>query len=211
MRLLGGARGVPARVRSRPWTTVPWAVLDLETTGLDPRLDSIVSVGVVPIDDATADYAASYYSLVRPETPVRPESIEVHGLRAADLAQAPSCGAIAQALAEAVGDRLVVAHAAWVERGFLRALQQHTGTSLPTPVADTAALCRRAGLIADDPRHEPSLELAARCLGLPVYSPHHALGDALTTAVIFMALAHRLSMRHRSRPATVSEVLRASA
>ena len=34
-----------------------------------------------------------------------------------------------------------------------------------------------------------SLTALARSLGLPVHRPHHALGDALTTAQVFIALA----------------------
>lgn len=202
---------VPKQTLEQAWTSAAWAVMDFETTGLNPQVDSIISVGLVPIDHSSADVGASYYTLVRPESPLSPASIEVHGLRPADLLEAPGCDAVAQALADAVGDRLLVAHAAWVETGFLRALQEHTGIALPRPVVDTAGLCRRAGVAAATASHEPSLELAARRLGLPVYSPHHALGDALTTAVVFMALAHRLSARHPGRPATVAEVLRASA
>lgn len=210
MRLLRSRQpAVPKNLRARPWTSVPWAVLDLETTGLNAKVDSIISVGLVPIDDAAADVGTSYYSLVRPETPLNPASIEVHGLRPADLREAPTCDAVAHALAEQVGDRLLVAHAAWVETGFLGALKEHTGIALPMPVVDTAGLCRRAGVVGAQPAHEPSLELAARRLGLPVYSPHHALGDALTTAVVFMALAHRLS-RHPGRPVTVGDVLKAA-
>jgi len=212
MSLFGPRRpALSTQTRNRAWTSAPWAVLDFETTGLNARVDSIISVGVVPIDNASADLGSSYYSLVRPETPVSPASSEVHGLRAADLEEAPTCHHVAQALADAIGDRLLVAHAAWVETGFLAALQDHTGVGLPRPVADTAALCRRAGIVAAQPSHEPSLELVARRLQLPVYSPHHALGDALTTAVVFMALAHRLSARHQGRPASVADVLRAAA
>lgn len=201
---------VPQELLARPWVSAPWAVLDLETTGLDAYADSIISVGVVPIDDAAADVAASYYSLVRPETELRPASIEVHGIRLTDLLEAPTCDVIARDLAAAVGDRLLVVHTSWVETGFLLALEAHSGIALPKPLVDTAAMCRRAGVVGGRPGDEPSLELVARKLGLPVYAPHHALGDALTTAVVFQALAHRLSSRHRGRTATVADVLRAA-
>ncbi|MCX6429673.1 MAG: hypothetical protein NTX12_01640, partial [Actinobacteria bacterium] len=36
---------------------------------------------------------------------------------------------------------------------------------------------------------EPSLESLARRMNLPVYSPHHALRAAMTTAIMFLALA----------------------
>jgi DNA polymerase-3 subunit epsilon len=154
--------------------------------------------------------ASSYYSLVCPETPLKPASIEVHGLRLADFEQAPSSDIVARALADAIGDRLVVAHAAWVEASFLRALELRSGVPLPRPSVDTAALSRRAGVVITEPRHDAPLELVARSLSLPVYSPHHALGDALTTAVVFMALAHQLGARNGGRPASVADVVRAA-
>ena len=55
---------------------------------------------------------------------------------------------------------------------------------------DTAALARALGYAKHSPQgREPSLELLARRLSLPVYAPHHALGDAITTAAVFLALA----------------------
>jgi DNA polymerase-3 subunit epsilon len=59
-------------------------------------------------------------------------------------------------------------------------------------VVDTAALLRACRLADSDPTSEPNLEAAARQLGLPVHTPHHALGDAFTTAQVFLALATRL-------------------
>ena len=46
---------------------------------------------------------------------------------------------------------------------------------------------------------------AARDLGLPVHRPHHADGDALTTAQLFLALATRLDARE---PQTVGSLAR---
>jgi DNA polymerase-3 subunit epsilon len=39
---------------------------------------------------------------------------------------------------------------------------------------------------------DTSLEHASTMLNLPVHAPHTALGDAMTTAQLFLALAHRL-------------------
>jgi DNA polymerase-3 subunit epsilon len=42
---------------------------------------------------------------------------------------------------------------------------------------------------------EPDLERLATELRVPVDSPHHALGDAITTAHVFLVLAARLARR----------------
>lgn len=39
---------------------------------------------------------------------------------------------------------------------------------------------------------EPSIEYLTGRLELPVHTPHHALGDALSTAQLFLVLAARL-------------------
>jgi DNA polymerase III subunit epsilon len=44
----------------------------------------------------------------------------------------------------------------------------------------------------DGTGHEPDLEEAAAALGVCVHTPHHALGDAVTTGEVFLALASRL-------------------
>ena len=58
----------------------------------------------------------------------------------------------------------------------------------------------------EGPRRISLSDLAA-ALGLPAHSPHDAVGDALTTAQVFIALASHLDMR---RPETVRSLSSAS-
>ena len=89
--------------------------------------------------------------------------------------------------------RVLIAHAAWIERAFLtRAFAAH-GSALRTPIIDTAALARTDNAALRCGHDEPDLEWLAGELGLPVVNPHHALGDAITTAEVFLALATRLA------------------
>ncbi|GLP76691.1 hypothetical protein TUM20983_38010 [Mycobacterium antarcticum] len=63
------------------------------------------------------------------------------------------------------------------------------------PVVDTAAMARAAERAPRNTRGEPNLEALALNLGVPVVSPHQALGDAVTTAHVFVAPASRLESR----------------
>jgi DNA polymerase III subunit epsilon len=77
---------------------------------------------------------------------------------------------------------------------------------LPAP-ADTEVLGRE--WLARRDGQAPSyvtLERLAVELGQPVEPPHHALGDALTTAKVFIALAALLSM---PEPRTVGSLVAA--
>ena len=117
----------------------------------------------------------------------------IHGLRERDLAAAPPLAEAADALLEAMAGRILVAHAAWVERAFLRRALRPRGARLRRRVVDTAAL-GRLWLRERDGGAPRSLALGdlARELGLPVHRPHTAAGDALTTAQAFIALATHL-------------------
>ena len=133
----------------------------------------------------------------------------VHSLRSADLEDAPPIDDVLDELIELLAGRVPVAHAAWVERAFLDRALRPRGCRLDRMMIDTAALLRACRLAGSDPSREPNLEAAAHRLGLPVHTPHHALGDAFTTAELLLALATRLERRpngRRSRPLTVGDL-----
>ena len=118
-----------------------------------------------------------------------PETIRIHGLRESDLAEAPSVLELRDGLLEILTARAVVAHVAAVERGFLEAALSTFGLELRNPVVDTAALDlelrRLRGLPQAKPSRSGSRTSPARLH--PVHRPHHADGDALTTAQAFIA------------------------
>ena len=65
---------------STPWRSAPFAVVDLETTGLDPRRDEIISYAVVPVTGGRVPVGDAIYGLVRPRRLPDERSIIVHGI-----------------------------------------------------------------------------------------------------------------------------------
>jgi DNA polymerase III subunit epsilon len=176
----------------RPWREVEYIVVDLETTGLDLKRDAIVSYGAVVIRDGRIVVAENTYGLVRAGREMTPASTAVHTLRRVDIADAPPLSHAVAVLDTLLQNRILVAHAAWIEKAFLnRAFADH-GATLRSPIIDTAALARADGIAPRGSRREPDLEWLAGEIGLPAVNPHHALGDAITTAHVFLALASRL-------------------
>jgi DNA polymerase-3 subunit epsilon len=180
------------------WRLASFVVVDLETTGLDPRLDEVLSFAALPIEGGRILAGGTVTGLVRPETAPPASSIEIHGLRAADLASAPPAPEALEPLAAALRGRVPIAHAAWVERGFLRPWLRELGSSLARRMVDTRvlwrALCIARGEGDPGPR---SLSAIAAALELPSHRPHVAEGDALTTAQVFLVLATHLESRGR--------------
>ena len=121
-----------------------------------------------------------------------------------DLDDAPPLAAVSPILDGLIGDHPVVAHCAWIERSFLRKAFRRSYLSFTSPMVDTAVLARHILDVELEPGQSVSLEYATTELGLPVHSPHHALGDAVTTASLFIALASQLE---RGKTLTTAHLL----
>ena len=154
MRLRRPARSPAARAYEEaeiappetPWREAGYAVVDLETTGLDPKQDEIISFAAVPIDAGRIKVGAVSTLMIRPSRMPEAETIRIHGLRPQDLAEAPELRAVLDSVLEALTGRVLVAHAAWVERGFLSGALEAGGA--PPPPArgrHRRALPARAG------------------------------------------------------------------
>ena len=204
-----------------PWREAAFSVIDLEMTGLDPASDEIISFATVTVSGGAVRFDDACYELVRPRRMPDWDTIRIHGLREVDLEEALPLDGVVDGLLEALTGRPIVAHVAEVERGFLEAALSTFGIEFRNPIVDTAnmgmellrlqrvAPLRRGG----DPStriavSSPGLGGLARSLGLPVHRPHHADGDALTTAQVFIALATHLE--RFEDPLTLAELVRIS-
>lgn len=190
-----------------PWREAGYCVLDLELSSLDRRQGEILSFGALPVDGGRVRLDGATLGLARPTRPLAHEAIRVHGLRAADLERAPALLEALDPLLAAMAGRVLVAHHATVEQAFLGAALREMGLRLRGPVIDTAVLAR-VWVAERDGRLPPRLGLGglARLCGLPVHSPHTAIGDALTTAQLFVVAATQLDARS---PQTVGRLARA--
>jgi DNA polymerase-3 subunit epsilon len=183
--------------KEKPWRDNTYLSVDVETTGLDLTNDEVISIGAVAIHDGRFKGEGNFYAEITPARSPSAASIAVHGLRSGDLAAAATSESVLPQLVSRLEGKLIIAHAAWVERAFLAEPLKKYGYRYPKEVIDTAALARYLGYASREGGREPSLELLAKQLNLPVYSPHHALGDAMTTAAVFLALVAKLEVKEQ--------------
>lgn len=180
-----------------PLEDAPLVALDVETTGLDPREHAIVSLGLVPLNLQRIRCAEARYWVVKPTSELSAESVTFHHITHSDIRHAPRLANILDELLEALAGKVVVAHYRKIERNFLdQALRQHLGEGLSFPIIDTmeleARLHPKRGISWWDRlrgRRPLSIRLADSRLryGLPLYSAHHALTDALACGELLQA------------------------
>lgn len=173
------------------WRDARYAVVDVETTGLDAAVNEVLSIGVVQVVDGRVQVGSAYYREVRPRVLPEAGTVVIHGIRPSDAAAGEDPDVVGREVVELLGDHVLVAHVAWVERAFLTRWLSPLGWRVPRHMVDTDALARLALARAGRPllREHIRLGAAAELYGLPEQGRHHALGDALTTAQLLLALA----------------------
>jgi len=155
-----------------------FVALDLETTGLSPRLDRIIEVGAVRFQGDQV--LASFQSLVRPEVGIPRAVQDLTGIRDADVAAAPQPEQVLAQLIDFVGTSAVVAHSGNFDLSFLV-----DGEAEPAyELFDTLDLARI--MLPAAPSH--SLPHLSRQLGLSHPHPHRALSDADAARQLFRYL-----------------------
>ncbi|MHA6629895.1 TerD family protein [Pseudonocardia sichuanensis] len=161
-----------------------WAVVDVETSGFHPGSGRVLSVSAMALDAAGRPEGPRFASLVNADCD--PGPVHVHGLTRQRLAAAPRFDEIAPALLEVLDGRVLVAHNAAFDHGFLAAEAERAGVKLPVRQRMcTLALSRRLGI--DVPNHK--LATLAGYWGVPQRRAHDAEDD---TQVLSRVLTHSL-------------------
>ncbi len=188
-----------------PLTRLPLLAVDLETTGLDPARDEILSIGFVPVDGLSIVLAGARQMLVRGAAVG--QSATIHGLTDDTVASGLDLADALAAVLEALRGRVLLAHHAAIERDFLgAACQKVYGQPLPCVTVDTLELEHRLlnpGWGQEPPQGSLRLGAARERHGLPRYRSHEALTDALACAELYLAQASELG---RGRSLTLRQL-----
>lgn len=173
------------------WRRTGFAVVDVETSGLDPDVHEVLSIGIVDVVEGRVVVGSAYYREIRPSVAPTADTVVVHGIRPSSAAAAADPAAVGREVLDRLQGRVPVAHVARIEQGFLGAWLGPLGWDRRTRFVDTDLLVRRwlREHGGPDMREHVGLGAAAGLFGLPEETRHHALGDALTTAQLFLALA----------------------
>ncbi|CAN5569851.1 3'-5' exonuclease [soil metagenome] len=181
------------------WDPAPeneWVALDCETTGLNVRTDDIIAIGAVRIRDNRIMTSERLELLVRPEKRrLSAESVRVHRLREQDVAQGISADEAMMKLMYFIGSRPLVGYYLEFDLAMInRVLFPMLGMGLPQPKIEVSSLYydykfQQLPHHARDSRAiDLRFESLMKDLGLPLWSAHDALNDAIMAALAFLKL-----------------------
>jgi ATP-dependent DNA helicase DinG len=152
--------------------------LDIETTGLDPRKDTIIEIGAVRFNGGRVE--GEWSTLVNPGRPIPPFITQLTGISNEMVRNALPIKAVINDLATFVGDAPVLGHNVRFDLSFL---QQHKILQ-GNPVLDTYEMA--SVLMPSASRY--NLGALGQRMGVLLPATHRALDDARVTHAIFTRL-----------------------
>jgi len=169
-----------------------FVVVDLETTGGSPGLNSITEIGAQKVRGGKV--IGEFQTLVNPGTTLPPFITVLTGITEAMLLPAPKIDQVFPQLLEFLGsetETILVAHNAQFDIGFLKAAAMALGYSWPKyQVLDTVKIARQV-LTKDEVRNY-KLETLAQFFNSETVPSHRALADARATVTVLHGLFERL-------------------
>ena len=167
-----------------PLSSLPYAVVDVETTGGPySRGHRMSEVAIYEVrDGAIAD---EYHTLLNPGRRIPPRIQVLTGITDEMVAGAPAFEDVAEEVASRIEGRVFVAHNVRFDWGFLsRQLVDALGEAPQVERLCTVRLARR---LLPRIRHR-NLDALASHFDIPIRPRHRAHGDALATARILLRL-----------------------
>lgn len=146
--------------------------LDLETTGASAGQDRITEVGLIEVDGGY--FVREWSTLVNPGIPIPPLIQSLTGINDSMVATAPYFEDIARELYEAIDGRMLIAHNARFDYGFLEQEFKRIDQDFSAPVLCTVRLSRK--LFPQHARH--NLDTLISRHDIDCDARHRALGDA---------------------------------
>ena len=179
---------------SETMRNVSFAVVDFETTGLNPETDRIVQLAAI-IMNGEGDIIDSFDTIVKPESPSEYQhgAEHIHGISAEQVASGMPLRKALEQLWSISSGNVFTAHNAAFDLGFLHAESERVGIEGRIEFhIDTLELSRRTTGADTTRRHN----LFALCehYGIERDQVHDAKSDATATAQLLMHLIKELGV-----------------
>ncbi len=174
-----------------------YCVLDIETTGLSFRTEKITELGAVIYKNG--EVVKEFECFVNPGKPIPEEVVEVTHITDEMVKSADTIENILPKFLEFIGDRVIVAHNADFDVGFIKYNAEKIGIKLENTYIDTLRLAK--DLFPDYKKYK--LGIIAEKLGIKVDVAHRALDDVITLVKVFKVM---IDMLKEKKVKTVEDI-----
>ena len=164
-----------------------YIVFDTETTGLSVYTCALTEIGAVLVRGG--EVVDEFCTYVDPGMPIPEKITELTGINDEMVKGAPSAREAVKSFLEFCGDRILIAHNAGFDIGFIRAVCSENKIPFNNTYLDTVALSRY--LNPELKKHK--LDVLADYYKLGEFNHHRASDDAKMLAEIFFCMVNKLN------------------
>ena len=178
------------------WADASLAIIDFETTGLDPKVDRVLEMGVVCFDEGVLTTSQNW--LIDPTIEVPPESSAIHGITAEMLKGQPRFEEIWSEIRVHLEGRLPVAYNADFDKKFLLSELARMGETSwaddlpPAMHADVEWIDPLVWVRELYPDQKAKLTKICEHLGIALEDAHRAAHDAEATGKVLLSMRDRM-------------------
>lgn len=186
---------LPAKERIKKGNSIlesiaDYIVLDLETTGLDPRQDEIIEVAAIRVRDHVVE--EQFTSLVKPQYPIDEFITELTGITNEMLQEAPMITEVLPALRSFIGSDIILGHNVNFDVNFIYDKSESLGLAdFSNDYMDTMRISRR---LYPQERHHRLRDLVNR-LKVGKEVAHRALADVKQTKACYDSMLDDMQAR----------------
>ncbi|MBO5670722.1 MAG: PHP domain-containing protein, partial [Clostridia bacterium] len=162
-------------------------VFDIETTGLSAQTCKITEIGAVRVKKG--EVLEVYSTLVNPGVPIPEDVVRLTGITDEMVADARPISEVLPEFFAFIGDRMLIAHNAAFDVGFIRAAAEELGLPFGNSYLDTVAVSRYVN--PELKKHK--LNVLAEYFNLGDFNHHRASDDAEILARIYYCMIRKLA------------------
>lgn len=202
------AMATSKKLLKKPLENVRFVIVDCETTGLDPTKDKLLSVAAVAVEDYSLQVTQCVDLRIQQHLQTA-GAVEIHEITPNEAAKGLAPHEAAKQLLAFIGDGVIIGqHIAFDIAVINQLFEKELGVKLHNRYYDISNLVKRIDNNFSEGNfkaEELSLDKLCARYSVPIYDRHTALGDCLTTALLFMKLLARLQQR---KVATLKDLLK---
>lgn len=160
-----------------------FCAIDIETTGLNPDKDEIISLSAIPIFQMRIQVSGTFYTLIKPKQ-FKIDAMKYHGISPDDLTDAPIFAAVADAILKVL-DGILVGHSVAFDFSFLKNSFKKHRVKFKRECLDIAMIERWLRQQHSNPNMDVTFDAMMKHYGLKQFYRHDASADAFFAAQIF--------------------------
>jgi DNA polymerase-3 subunit epsilon len=191
---------------NHPLKRLRYVVFDLETTGLSPSRDRVLSVAAFRVVEGRIRLGDVFSSLANPGRSIPNAAIKIHGILPSMVSDAPLAADVYNKFLSYLGTDILAGYHVGFDLHFLnKFMRQRYGFPLQNLVLDVQSMCRKIVFplhlrsCTVRYRSDPDLDTVADHFGVDIFERHSAIGDALATAMILQRILTLLEKKGRRR------------